>query len=150
MNEPFIGPLPLSQLRFRERLWHQAGRRCHWCKRPTLLCLNPASNQATIDHVVPRWRGDSTGFDNCVSACSTCNCKRNRADQSQLDHRARTPSEKELLRRALDEAEEKLRIKRTINAELSSKVLEFEEMSLAKLLRRRLNKAIVDFGKVRH
>lgn len=142
MNESFIGPLTLSQLRFRERLWHQAGGRCHWCKRPTLLCINPVRNKATVDHVIPRWRGGSTGFDNCVSACVTCNCKRNRADQLQPDHRARTPSEKELLRRALNQAEEKLRIQRTISAELSSKLLELEEMSLAKSLWRRLKKVI--------
>ena len=86
MRELFVGPLQLAQLKLRERLWHHDGRKCHWCGQMTLLCLEPIHNQATIDHIVPRCRGGPTRVENCVSACFTCNCKRNREDQARPDH----------------------------------------------------------------
>ncbi len=135
MRQAHIGPPTLMQLRMRERLWHQAGKRCHWCGLETLLCLEPVFNQATVDHVVPRCRGGSSRPDNCVSSCFTCNAKRNREDQVKADHPSNKPSEKQRLRRARDEAVNQLQKQIEINGELSSKLAEYQTMSFWAFLR---------------
>ncbi len=126
------------QLKLRERLWHQAGKRCHWCGHETLFCQEPVSNQATIDHVVPRCRGGSNTAGNCVSACFACNAKRNREDQAKADHPGRHPSEKEMLRRSRDEAAVRLQEQMEINAALAGKLAEYRTMSLWGFLRWKL------------
>ena len=125
------------QLRMRERLWHQAGKRCHWCARETLFCLEPVFNQATVDHIIPRCRGGSPKAENCVSSCFTCNAKRNREDQIKAEHPGNKPSEKQRLRRARDEAVIHLKRQIQINGALSSKPAEYQTMSLWAFLRLR-------------
>ena len=139
-----IGPIPLTplKLKLRELLWHLGDKRCHWCGRETLLCVKPVFNQATVNHVVPRWRGGPTRPDNCVSACFACNNKRNLDDQSRLDHPSNKPSEKEILRRSRDEAVCELQIQREVNAALSSRLQELEQTSLWIFLRGKFTKAI--------
>lgn len=135
MRQAHIGPPTLMQLRMRERLWHQAGKRCHWCGSETLLCLEPVSNQATVDHIVPRCRGGSSKVENCVNSCFTCNAKRNREDQTKAGHPSNKPSEKQRLRRARDEAVLQLQNQIEINGALSNKVAEYQTMSLWAFLR---------------
>ena len=43
----------------REILWLQEGKKCHWCGRPTRLVEGDSGDQATIDHVIPRYKGGS-------------------------------------------------------------------------------------------
>jgi 5-methylcytosine-specific restriction endonuclease McrA len=82
---------PGKQLRKRMRLWQNAGKRCHWCNHPTLLCDNAAPDQATIDHIIPRGRGGPNALFNCVSACRRCNAERNRADTLSPGHKGPAP-----------------------------------------------------------
>lgn len=55
-------------------LFARDGYRCQYCGRPqgdlgTRECL-------TRDHVVPLSRGGENAWDNCVTACSTCNTRK--------------------------------------------------------------------------
>ena len=142
IRETRTGPMTLTKLKLRERLWLLSGKSCHWCGQQTILCIKPVFNQATVDHVVPRWRGGPTRPDNCVSACFACNKKRNLDDQARLDHPSNKPSEKELLRRSRDEALCELQIQREMNAALSDRLQELERKSLWIFLRGKFAKAI--------
>lgn len=68
----------------REWLWVQAGKVCHWCRTPTRLSKDHAWDAATIDHVIPRYKGGSNEDDNVVSACNRCNNRRNHEDMTKL------------------------------------------------------------------
>ena len=57
-------PRPHVRLCKREVL-HRDGYRCQYCGRQT--------NQLTIDHVVPRYRGGQHSWENLVAACPQCN-----------------------------------------------------------------------------
>jgi 5-methylcytosine-specific restriction endonuclease McrA len=57
-------PRPHVRLCKREIL-HRDGYRCQYCGRQT--------NQLTIDHVVPRYRGGQHSWENLVAACPQCN-----------------------------------------------------------------------------
>lgn len=54
----------------RRNLARRDAHRCQYCGR------RQASDQLTIDHVVPRSRGGATGWTNCVLACIPCNRKK--------------------------------------------------------------------------
>jgi 5-methylcytosine-specific restriction endonuclease McrA len=57
-------PRPKVRLCKREIL-HRDGHRCQYCGRQT--------NQLTLDHVVPRYRGGQHSWENLVAACPQCN-----------------------------------------------------------------------------
>jgi 5-methylcytosine-specific restriction endonuclease McrA len=57
-------PRPRVRLCKREIL-RRDGHRCQYCGRE--------SNQLTIDHVVPRYRGGEHSWENLVAACPQCN-----------------------------------------------------------------------------
>jgi 5-methylcytosine-specific restriction endonuclease McrA len=57
-------PRPRVRLCKREIL-HRDGYRCQYCGRQT--------NQLTLDHVVPRYRGGQHSWENLVAACPQCN-----------------------------------------------------------------------------
>lgn len=82
---------PGKQLRKRTSLWLNAGKKCHWCSRPTFLCQNTAPDQATIDHIIPRGRGGPNTPENCASACWQCNAERNRRDSFSPGHKGPAP-----------------------------------------------------------
>lgn len=42
-----------------------------------------ATNQLTIDHMLPSSRGGKTSFENCVTACQPCNNKKNNRTTSE-------------------------------------------------------------------
>ncbi len=44
------------------------GFRCCYCGEP--------KGKMTIDHIIPRSRGGSTTFENCVCSCRTCNTRK--------------------------------------------------------------------------
>jgi hypothetical protein len=70
--------------RKREDLWHSEGCKCHWCGKPTRLCLEPVADQCTIEHVIPRSKGGTDDSGNLVSACRLCNSRRAYEDQMGL------------------------------------------------------------------
>lgn len=71
---------------------------CHWCKRPTVLCLPPPGvvggmrhapdfpARATIDHVHSRLSAERGKCDdvNTVLACFVCNQRRGREEEAAL------------------------------------------------------------------
>lgn len=60
--------MPRYQVPFtRKNLCRRDGLRCQYCGR------KPTIEELTIDHVVPRAQGGSTGWTNCVLACAACN-----------------------------------------------------------------------------
>jgi 5-methylcytosine-specific restriction endonuclease McrA len=54
----------------RRNLYRRDGFRCMYCNRRV------GGEQLTIDHVVPRSRGGSSSWDNCVTACLACNAQK--------------------------------------------------------------------------
>lgn len=68
----------------RERLWIAGGKICHWCKGPTRYVDGDPWDQATTDHVIPRYKGGDPGDVNCVSACRLCNNRRSHEDARGL------------------------------------------------------------------
>lgn len=68
----------------RERLWLAEGKICYWCKCPTRLVDGDPWDQATVDHVIPRYKGGDPGDENCVSACRLCNNRRSHEDAKGL------------------------------------------------------------------
>lgn len=78
-------PLQLVQTAMvsrRERLWLAAGKKCHWCGVSTIFAKvnNQLWDAATIDHVIPRYKGGLDNDSNLVSACMRCNNRRNHED----------------------------------------------------------------------
>lgn len=58
----------------RRNVYRRDGYRCQYCN------LRPGPDHLTIDHVVPRSRGGTTTWENCVAACFRCNARKaNRA-----------------------------------------------------------------------
>ena len=43
------------------------------------------NDQLTVDHVIPVSRGGKTSFENCVTACFTCNNKKNNRTPSEAN-----------------------------------------------------------------
>lgn len=55
------------------------------------------SQDLTMDHVVPKSHGGKLTFDNIVSACGPCNCRRGNNTKIQPKHRPTMPSYHELV-----------------------------------------------------
>lgn len=86
-----FGGVPRREVAFsRRNLYRRDGFVCQYCKR-----LLPPS-RLSIDHVIPRSRGGSTSWENCVLACVRCNAKKgNRTPQEsglRLSRPPRRPS----------------------------------------------------------
>ncbi len=56
--------------RLKIEAWLRQGRRCYWCKR---AC---ASDETTIEHLIPLARGGTHKPENIAAACEPCNCSR--------------------------------------------------------------------------
>jgi hypothetical protein len=81
VRSPYSGKLSPSK---RELLWLREGRVCHWCRKPTRFANGCAWDTATIDHILPRYKGGTNDESNLVSACSLCNGRRSYEDQMGL------------------------------------------------------------------
>jgi hypothetical protein len=68
----------------REILWLRHEKKCHWCGCLTFLTDDNSWDKATIDHVLPRYKGGSNEYSNLVSACYRCNNRRSHEDQRGL------------------------------------------------------------------
>ena len=74
------GGFPDVQVSFtRRNVYRRDGYRCMYCGR------RPHPDQLTIDHVIPRSRGGTHTWDNCVTACLDCNARK--ADRNLWDAR---------------------------------------------------------------
>jgi len=63
--------MPVKDLPFsRRNIYRRDNYTCQYCGR---RCR---TEDLTIDHVVPRSRGGTTSWDNCVCACSRCNARK--------------------------------------------------------------------------
>lgn len=72
----------------RRNVYRRDGFRCQYCG------IKPGPDHLTIDHVVPRSRGGTTTWDNCVTACFRCNAtKANRSTRETGMHLRTTPHE---------------------------------------------------------
>lgn len=69
MSEPHISP------RMRELLARQAGYCCEYCLSQVAYSPDPFS----VDHIVPRVKGGSDGWDNLAFACMGCNGRKSAA-----------------------------------------------------------------------
>lgn len=65
-------------------LWYRERQKCYWCGLPTRLVEGNAWDSATIDHVLPRYKGGTKDESNLVSACRLCNSRRNYEDTKGL------------------------------------------------------------------
>ncbi|HVG94150.1 MAG TPA: HNH endonuclease [Planctomycetota bacterium] len=54
----------------RRNVYRRDGYACQYCGR------RPGVEDLTIDHVIPRSRGGTTCWENCVTACRSCNAKK--------------------------------------------------------------------------
>ena len=71
----------LYDVYLRSVLSERQNHRCCYCKEETQmprrgLNMQPYTNLATIEHLVPRSKGGKTNLYNCVMACSRCNSER--------------------------------------------------------------------------
>jgi 5-methylcytosine-specific restriction endonuclease McrA len=51
----------------RKNLFRRDAYTCQYCGR------QPGKSQLTVDHIVPQARGGETNWENCVTACKSCN-----------------------------------------------------------------------------
>lgn len=73
----------------RQRLFEKQRGACYYCGKPMLLAKGPADARlrpsfATIDHVIPKAKGGTMCYDNCVLACQACNCERGDKDAREF------------------------------------------------------------------
>lgn len=79
MRSPHSGKLQPSK---RELLWLREGKLCYWCRKPTRYTRKKSNawDMATLDHILPRYKGGTRDENNLVSACRLCNNRRNYED----------------------------------------------------------------------
>lgn len=63
--------LPQPKVHFSRRALHKRDNmQCQYCS------AKPGSDDLTIDHILPRSRGGTTTWENCVLACMKCNARK--------------------------------------------------------------------------
>lgn len=63
--------LPQQRVHFSRRtIYKRDGNMCQYCG------IKPGTAELSIDHVLPRSRGGTTTWENCVLACTRCNKKK--------------------------------------------------------------------------
>lgn len=69
------------------------GHKCAYCQ---------SNRNLTIDHIIPTSKGGKSSFENCVTACKTCNSKKGNRTPSEahmyMTKRAYSPTISEFLR----------------------------------------------------
>ena len=61
----------------RYMLYKRDNQKCAYCQKDI------SQKEATIDHVIPRFLGGQTTWENCVLACRRCNCKKDNRTPEQ-------------------------------------------------------------------
>ncbi len=67
----------------RRNIWKRDRRLCQYCG------IEPAMDEVTVDHIVPRSKGGLSTFENCVLACISCNLKKGNRMPAQTGMRLR-------------------------------------------------------------
>lgn len=88
-----------------ERLIADHGAFCHYCPRPVRLRITfqiHRTDDATIDHKVPRAKGGTNAYDNLLLSCWSCNNAKGDQDYAEFkrDPRPAHIKERERLRAA--------------------------------------------------
>jgi hypothetical protein len=65
-------------------LWYRERQKCYWCGLSTRMVDGDAWDSATIDHIVPKYKGGTRDECNLVSACRLCNSRRCHEDAKGL------------------------------------------------------------------
>ena len=91
----FIRTLYKTRVPFSKRnVLVRDGFKCSYC--------NKESKKLTIDHIVPKYKGGKSTFENCVAACKACNHKKGNKSCSEIKMypkvRAYQPTISEFLR----------------------------------------------------
>ena len=76
--------LPPRTLTKRDKLWHKFKGKCYWCGIQTRLTNGSEPDKATVDHVLPRYKGGTNDSSNVVLSCNLCNNRRNYEDHHGL------------------------------------------------------------------
>ena len=63
----------------RRNVYRRDSFTCQWCGR------RPGVDELTIDHVLPRSRGGTSTWENCVTACRACNSRKANRLAHELD-----------------------------------------------------------------
>jgi len=70
----------------RRNVYRRDGFTCQYCRR------RPGLEELTIDHVIPRSRGGGSTWENCVTACRSCNTRKANRLAHEIDlYLARKP-----------------------------------------------------------
>ncbi|MEO0478173.1 MAG: HNH endonuclease [Planctomycetota bacterium] len=69
----------------RAGLFRRDDYQCQYCG------AKPEPSKLTVDHVVPRSRGGTTGWDNCAVACRRCNSAKGNHDLATVGMKLRKP-----------------------------------------------------------
>jgi 5-methylcytosine-specific restriction endonuclease McrA len=66
------GDLPQRKVKFSRRMVHRSDNyQCQYCG------CTPGAEDLTIDHILPRFQGGKTTWENCCTCCFKCNQKKN-------------------------------------------------------------------------
>lgn len=84
MSASTITLLPKPIKPRRELLWLKEGKRCHWCGCATRLVSGDDWDQATTEHIIPRYKGGTNEESNLTSSCRRCNNRRSHEDACGL------------------------------------------------------------------
>jgi len=131
----------------RERLWIKEGKKCHWCGCPTRLVAGDSSDQATVDHVLPRYKGGTNDEENLVSACHACNARRNSEDMKGLPEGSLLSKPRKQVTKMLKQPERVSLTgdeKRTILAKIAATPTHFEPIEVVRDQRDQALKAITN------
>ena len=83
------GGIPTRVLAFsRWNLFRRDRFTCQYCGK------RPGKDQLTIDHIVPRSRGGSSGWQNCVVACGRCNTRKGNRTLEEVGYRLSRPAKR--------------------------------------------------------
>ena len=131
----------------RERLWIKEGKKCHWCGHPTRLVAGYALDQATVDHVIPRYKGGTNDEENLVSACHACNARRNSEDMKGLPEGSLLGKSQKQVTKALKQPKRVSLTgdeKRAILAKITATPTHFEPIEVIRNQRDQALKAVTD------
>lgn len=71
----------------RRNVYRRDGYACQYCR------ARPGVSDLTIDHVIPRSRGGASTWENCVTACRSCNARKaNRTMHESNLHLVKPPA----------------------------------------------------------
>ena len=73
IDETELVPRKKAKIRFREKILSEWNYCCAYC-------AEPLGKNATLDHVIPKWKGGLTEQKNLVGCCFSCNSRKSGHD----------------------------------------------------------------------